>query len=287
MNRALVLCCVAACAAGLCAARGASIEVTAEPPLPAANLVKNPGMEEGRDGQPAHWTFHTAMPGNFRTAWREDGRSGKCLWVKAFTGKMSGYWSQRVAVQPGRAYLFRGYYRLKGGRILCYAHARRSLGRGRSVSVDERFYAGSLRGHWLSPVFLPPDALMGPDPKKWYPFHVRVVMPKELPSIALSLGVYFTPGEVSYDDVWFGPAETTLRVRVQAGPGEPVRRVRVWRIGQQKPVFDSGPLKPGRAAFRCAVPGQPTVSRYRIEAALADGRTATATYPRQEGRASR
>ena len=42
---------------------------------------------------------------------------------------------------------------------------------------------------------------------------------------ALSLGVYFTPGAVSFDDVWFGPATTDLRVAVCCADGESLRDI--------------------------------------------------------------
>ena len=71
------------------------------------NLVVNPGIELGADDKPAHWNFTTATPDNFLTGWQDGGRSGKCLWAKAKTGVMSGYWGQTVPVPPGQSVLFK------------------------------------------------------------------------------------------------------------------------------------------------------------------------------------
>jgi hypothetical protein len=174
--------------------------------IPVANLVANPGIEEGRDGRPLGWRFGTAEPDNFVADWADGGRSGKCLHLKARSGKMSGYWGQTVAVEPGKTYEFNGYYRLAGGKILCYAHGRMTLPGGDSVSAEQRFYRASMHGHWLTPVFLAPEVLAGPKPDVWYPFELRLKVPPPIKAVSLSLGMYFTAGEAWFDDLWFGLA---------------------------------------------------------------------------------
>ena len=256
----------------------AEIRVEGDPPLPVPNLAQDPGMEEGATGQPAHWRFNTATPENFEQGWVDGGRSGKCLWMKAKTGKMSGYWGQGVPVEPGKAYLFKGYFRLAGGKMLCYANSSMRLPDGRSVAVDERYYRGSLRGHWLAPVFLPPEALAGPDPQQWYPFQIKAAIPPPMKAIGLSLGIYFTPGEAWFDDIWVGLAETDLRVSVKAGPDEKLERVTVRKADEAKPVFDSGALR-GAPTFETSVKAQPTDAEYEVEAALSDGKILKQRYP--------
>jgi hypothetical protein len=168
MKLSIFCCGVAMC---LLVAHSAEIQIRGEPALPVANLVQNPGAEEGgADGNPAHWQFSTARPDLFEASWADNGRSGKCLGVKASSGEMSGYWGQAVSVTPGETYVFKGYFRLAAGKILCYAHSRLKLPDGRGVAVDERLYRGTKRGHWLIPVFLPAESLGGPSPDEWYPF---------------------------------------------------------------------------------------------------------------------
>lgn len=261
--------------------RAASINVTADPSVSARNSVRNPHIEQGRNGQPAEWRFSTAIPENFETAWRQGGRSGKCLWLKAASGKMSGYWNQSMPVVPGQTYLFRGWYRLGGGRILCYAHGRKRTENGRSVAIDKRFYAGSLRNHWLVPVFLPPDALMGPDPTKWFPFEVKVPVPDGLTAIALSVGMYFTAGEVAYDDIELVPLTVRLEIAVHLGPGEQARRVLVTRTGAVKPILDVALPAGGSGDLTYILPHEPLPGPWHIAVTLRDGGTVEKTFPAQ------
>ncbi len=263
----------------LCAAQ---ITLTGDPPLPVANLIANPGVEQGAGNQPAHWNFGTANPENFETGWRDGGRSGKCLWMKAKTGVMSGYYNQAVPVEPGRAYLFRGFSRLAAGKLLVYANSSIALPDGRRVAVDERFYRGTMRGHWLVPVFLPPDALGGPDPNAWLPFRLKVNVPEGMKAVALSLGLYFQPGEVSFDDLWAGLAATDLSLSVKAAPGETLSRVVVKAVGNDRPVYDSGGLKPGTTEFGTALKAQATDAVYEVSATLGDGQVIVRRYPEGE-----
>ena len=187
-----------------CAAHAVEVKITADPPLPAANLVENPSVEAG-ENEPAGWRFGTATPDNFVTRWENTGRTGdRSLYVKALDKVMSGYWNQDVTVEPGRDYIFSGYFRTSGGRLLIYAHARYERD-GVAMSLSERLYAGSRRGHWLSPVFLPPEAMTDPEVDEWVSFSIPLTIPPEVAEIALSLGSYFSPGEAWFDDISLVP----------------------------------------------------------------------------------
>ncbi|NCO91404.1 MAG: hypothetical protein GW911_04410 [Armatimonadetes bacterium] len=255
------------------------IQFTGNPPLPVANLVRNPGIESGLGATPEGWSFATATPDNFETGWRDDGRSGKCLWLKAKTGAMSGYWGQVVPVAPGKSYLFKGYYRLGGGKILCYAHSSVALPDGRKAGIDERFYRGTMRGHWLVPVFLSPDSLGGPDPQQWYPFRLVARIPDPMQAVALSLGMYFTAGDSAFDDLWAGEAETELALTVKAAEGETLRRVVVTQVGSAKPVLDSQPLAAGSGAYEAKLEHQPTDAVHEVAVTLGNGEIVKARYP--------
>jgi len=277
---AAVMCLLVLAAAGF----AAEITVAADPPLPVPNLVANPGIEAGANGQPANWNFSTATPDNFLTAWQDGGRAGKCLWMKAKTGVMSGYWGQSVAVSPAQSVLFRGYYRLGAGKMLIYAHSSIALPDGRRVAVDERFFRGTMRGHWLVPVFLPPDALGGPDPNTWFPFRLEVKVPQPMTAVALSLGLYFQAGEVWFDDMWAGLARTDLTIGAKAAAGETLSRVVVKAAGTDKPVFDSGALKPGAMEFSTVLKQQPTDGVYEVAVTRGDGQVTVRRYPGGEVR---
>lgn len=262
----------------------AQITVSSNPPLPVPNLVANPGIEEGAGDKPANWSFGTANPENFERGRRDGGRSGQCLWMKAKTGVMSGYYNQPVPVAPGKAYLFKGFVRLMAGKVLAYANSSVTLPDGRRVAVDERFYQGTMRAHWLVPVFLPPDALGGPDPNAWLPFRLNVNVPEGMKYVALSLGLYFQPGEACFDDLWAGLAQTDLTVNVKAEAGQTLARVVVKAIGNEKAVFDSGALQAGTTEFNTVVKGQATDAVYEATATQGDGRVIVRRYPEGEVR---
>ncbi len=248
----------------------------------ARNLAPNPHFETGNGAEPAGWHFTTAIPENFTTAWAAGGRSGRCLEVRAKTGRMSGYWNARVPLVPGQRYRFSGWYRILGGRILCYAHARRRLPQEhRTIRLDERFYAGSFRQHWLAPVFLPPDALPGPKPDQWLPFQIVFRAPERLTAAEISLGIYFTPGHVFFDDVYFGPAETGLTVTATARRGRRIRRVLLLKTGRAGVIADSGNLAPPRRECTLTADKVETGAPLRIRVTLDSGQTIekTGTWP--------
>lgn len=263
-------------------AHAAEIHISGNPPLPVPNLLTNPDLEQGQDNQPTGWRFSTARPDIFEYGWAPEGRSGKCLWIKAYSGEMSGYWSQSFPVQPGRRYLLKGYFRLLTGKILIYAHSSVTQPDGRAIAVDERFYRGTARGHWLVPVFLPPEALSGPDPLTWQPFRLLVHIPEPLLALALSLGLYFQAGEAYFDDLWAGLAETDLTIAVKAAPGEKLQKIIVTRKESPQPIFVSPALPAEAQSFETLLKSQPTDDVYSVAVTLADGRTLQKQYPEEK-----
>jgi len=93
---------------------------------------------------------------------------------------------------------------LARGKILTYVHGRTPEGH----TLDERFYAQSRRDFFLAPVFLRPEYLPGPPPDQWVPFQVDFTPPAGLAAVTVSLGMYFTAGEVWFDDVALQRTET-------------------------------------------------------------------------------
>jgi len=248
------------------------VSLTAQPPLPMANLLKNPGLEQMRDGVPEAWHWSTAVPDNFEQGVTSDGRGGgHCLHIKAKSGVMSGYWSQTITVVPGKRYLFVGWYRLRGGKLLAYVHART-----RKTQLDQRFYAASLATIPLVPVFLKPEYVGGARPDHWYRMRVPFTPPEGMKAVTVSVGMYFTPGEVWYDDLSVIEAVTTLALDVRAD--KDLRRVTLLRQGQQKPVWDSGELAAGvRHVARTVQAAADGV--YLLRAEARDGEVAEARCP--------
>jgi hypothetical protein len=262
------------------------INVTTDPPLDAVNLVRNADMERGADGQAADWSFSTAIPENFTLGWPEGaGRNGsRALHIIAHDKVMSGYWYQEVPVQPGD-YVFRGYYRTVTGRLLMYAHGTNTDVQP-AVGVDARAFHGSSIASFLVPVFVPLEALAGPDPETYYPFSVKVAVPEGLEQITLSMGLYFTPGEVWFDDVWFGRATMQMRLNV-SGEGERLESLRVLREGSATPLYSSAsdpncPAgQPLPEPFTVTLDAVPTDGDYVIEAKTVGGELQRIRFPEE------
>lgn len=268
---------IAALLAALCGpAWGMTLEITSDPPLPAPNLIQNPGIEEGKDGQPDHWRWSTAVVENFVIVWADNGRAGRCLYLKAHSGIMSGYWNQSVRVEPRTEYVMTGWFRISGGKILCYAHAKAPDGRG----IDQRFYASSNRNHFLVPVFLKPEYMAGMDAENWHPIRLPFTTIENMEWVAVSLGMYFTAGEVWYDDISVFRATTDLSVKVN-GNGQELSRVRVLAKGAQQPVFDSEALPAGTRTFERSIPAASTENHYVLEVTTSDGKVQLKSYPEE------
>lgn len=85
---------------------------------PAESLAPNPSAEEGRDGQPAGWSFYSWKDAQ---GWWDDqqARSGaRSLGLKG----LNGGWTAAVPVTPGQVYNVRFHYRAEGppGRVVLY-----------------------------------------------------------------------------------------------------------------------------------------------------------------------
>ncbi len=261
-------------------AQALDVTVTSDPPLPVANLLANADIEQAQNGQPASWRWGTATPENFVTGWADSGRSGKCLYIKSLSSVMSGYWNQAVKVKPLTEYVLTGWFRLNGGKLLCYVNSRTPDQR----TLDERFYAVSMRNSPLVPVFLKPEYTKGyVEVESWHPFRIPFTPVEKMEWVSVSAGMYFQAGEVWYDDFRLIPAKTELKLQVKAGD-EGLARVRVLAKGVEKPVFDSGPLPEGARELAGPVPGLSTEAQYVIEATDTKGQRTVKAYPEEVAR---
>lgn len=261
---AILLCLLSLAAPAL----AADVQISADPPLPVANLLANPGFEEGTGDQPAGWKFGTASPDNFVTAWAAEGHAGRAVYCKALSGSMSGYWAQGVRLQPETDYRLTGWFRLRGGKLLAYVHAP-------PPTLNERFYATSMYNHFLVPVFLKADFMRGA-PDTWQPLRMDFRTPAGLGGASVSLGMYFAAGEVWYDDFSLQGAKTTLKLRVR--DDEDLRSVQVTTAAGEV-VYDSGPLAPGTRSLEHDCPGVSTEGSYAVVVTGTNGKTTTTRYP--------
>ncbi len=243
---------------------GADLQVTADPPLPAPDLLLNGNLEAGEGDQPTGWRFGTAVPENFTVDWVTPGRSGKCLHLRAASGIMSGYWNQTVKVQPATDYLLTGWFRLNGGKLLCYVHGGAPDGR----SLDERFYVASMRNHFLVPIFLKPEYMAGIPSDAWQPVRIPFRTGEGMEAVAVSLGLYFTAGEAWFDDLRVCRAKTDLRVSARGQVGELVR-VRVLASGEEQPLLDAA-IPATASTYEKTLPAVPTDRQYTVEATTRD-----------------
>ena len=250
------------------AAWAAEVQVSANPSLPLPNLVKNPGFEAvDAQGQPAQWTFGTANPENFEQNWLPEGRSGPgSLRVMARTGIMSGYWNQSVPVKPNTDYVLRVWYRLGGGKMLIYAHGGTPDGK----TVDQRFWDSSMRSHYLVPAFLRPEYMKGGDANQWRLCRLPFKTLPNMEWITVSLGIFFSGGEVWFDDASVTEATTDLTVRVKG----PVEKLRVLDE-EGKALFETGKSDQG---LDKTLPGVPADGVYKIEVTEPGGNVRTVLY---------
>jgi len=258
------------------AALGADLNLRSDPPFPARNLLANPSFEEGQNGKPAHWKWSTATPDNFVTRWTDEGRHGKCVHVQSHTGVMSGYWNQSLQLEPDTEYVLTGWFRLLGGKLLCYAHGKAADGRG----LDQRFYAVSMRNHFLVPVFLKAESMRGTDADIWHSLRIPFKMLDTMEWVTVSPGLYFEAGEVLYDDFRLFRAFADLHVRVQADRPEIVR-VQIKTAGKVKPPLDTGTLHPAVQIFEKTLPHVSTEKRYLLLVTLKDGSVQKKAYPEE------
>lgn len=245
------------------------------------NLVNNPSMEDGSGREAQGWAFDSGQASNFQIGRVNEGFDGSnSLWARSLSGRMSGYWSQAVNVEPGRTYVFRGKYRLGGGRMLIWVNGSAMNKNNTAVRVDKRYHVSSPYGHWLSPVFLPVEALVGPDPKEWTPFELKVEVPNPVRAVRLSMGMYFAPGEAWFDDVWVGLDEADLKVEVKPTTGR-INRVIVSDAKDKRQLYDSGHIV-SKAFSQTVLKARPLDETYLVETHLSNGKRVHARYPQVE-----
>jgi len=113
------------------------------------------------------------------------------------------------------------------------------------------------------------------------PFEVEVEVPAPITHLAFNMGLYFTPGEVHFDDLWVGLAEMDLNIDVKAASDEKIERVVVRSTTPAKDIFDSGPLAKVNH-YKKTLNAQPMNATYEVSVHMADGKVVREVYPHTE-----
>jgi hypothetical protein len=247
-----------------------TIEATADPPLPVANLLQNAGFEQGGD-MPNGWEISSGMPELF-TFQRQPigGRSGACLRVAGHSSIMSGYLAQYLAIRPATRYVAGAWLRLRAGHcliwLLSYPEGRR---------WDVYLHKTSWGGNPLVPDFVPLAYTDSPPPDQWIWVGDEFTSEPRQDSLNFHVGSYFERGSMDFDDAFLGLARTKLTLRVA---GDVLRSVRV-ADDTGRECWSSGALPADTTSVRQEVPDLPTRARYCVTVTTAAGKEVQKWYP--------
>lgn len=246
------------------------LRLSADPPLPVSNLLRNPGFETG-GAMPEQWSISSGMPELFSFERQAaGGRSGACLRVEGRSSIMSGYLAQHLAVLPATRYVGGAWLRLRAGHCLIWL-----LSYPAGQRWDVYIHQASWGGNPLVPDFVPLAYTDSPPPDRWVWVGQEFTSQPTQDSLNFHVGSYFERGSMDFDDAFLGLARTTLTVTVA---GEALRRVRVSNEAGAE-CFSSGDLPPDTRRLDKALPDLPTRTRYCLTATTAAGKEVQRWYP--------
>ena len=250
------------------------ITITADPPLPVANLMENAEFEAGDERAPEGWGASTSVPGAGSFArLTEGGRSGAFMRVESFTSTTNAYLSRTAHVKPQTLYRAGSWVRLRGGAMVMWLHAWVDGKR-----FDERAYLRSLGLNPLVPEFVRLEWTQSPDPDSWqWVEHEFSTWPNQ-GNINMHLDAYFDRSSMDIDGAFLGLARTTLTISVTRGG---IARVRVLNDAGDE-LWNSGELAGGTTVVRHELPDLPTDARYRVIATQPDRTEVAAWYPEEQ-----
>ncbi len=257
-------------AACSCAVADVTIEVSADPPLPVANLFANPGLEEGAD-RPESWGVAASQPAVVDFDYRKTGgHQGAYLRVDAHGSTSNGYLSQAVHVEADTLYRAGAWVRIRGGTMVMWLH-----GYVDGKRFDERAYLKSYGALPLIPDFVKIEWTTSPDPDKWIWVGREFRTWPGQGGVNPHFGAYFSRGSMDLDEPFIGLARTTLALKIR---GAPLRSVRVLNEAGDE-VFASSALPDDTTSFEREFPDLPTDTRYRVSVTTTDGEVTERWYP--------
>lgn len=253
-----------------CVAAEVAIEISADPPLPVANLFVNPGLEEG-DARPEGWGVAASEPAVVDFDYpKTGGHHGAYLRVDAEGSTSNGYLSQPVHVLPDTLYRAGAWVRIRGGTMVMWLHAWVDGKR-----FDERSYLKSYGSLPLIPDFVKIEWTTSPDPNEWVWVGREFRTWADQGNVNPHFGAYFSRGSMDLDDPFIALARTTISVRAT---GAGLARVKVLSEAGDE-VFASDALPDGTASFEHQLPDLPTDTRYRVSVTTTAGEVAERWYP--------
>ncbi len=248
------------------------ITVTADPPLPVPNLMRNGEFEAGDDVAPEGWAYSTCVPdaGRF-TRLTEGGRSGAYERVESFNSSTNAYLSQVTHVRPDTLYRAGAWVRIRGGTMVMWLHA---YVEGRRF--DERAYLHSWGRSPLVPDFVRLEWTDSPPPDRWLWVGREFRTWPGQTMVNMHLGAYFDRSDMDIDGAFLGLARTTLTVEVTGGP---LKRVRV--VNEAGAEVWAGDDLEGTQALTQQIADLPTDTRYQVIVTQPDGREVGVWYPEE------
>ncbi|MBL7044200.1 MAG: carbohydrate binding domain-containing protein [Pirellulaceae bacterium] len=212
--------------------------------IAAANLVQNPGFEDG-ETTPNNWSTGAPLQGPDGVTFGLDapaseGFGKRCVRMHVPIRAPNAWrgWQQNVTVKPGRTYLVSAWLKCKdvqGGEVRVHAHRRTADG---GLSKNE------------------PYASIGPGisgTTDWTLLSGRLTMPED----TVNLHVHLTmeqSGTVWHDNVVVTEIVTGTVVGLEGKPSETPEQLAVWQVPAIVKVFrdDVPPREPGRIAIAAA-----------------------------------
>ncbi|CAN5388251.1 hypothetical protein BH09VER1_BH09VER1_07720 [soil metagenome] len=231
-----------------------TIVVSADPPLPAQNLLVNPGFAAG-DVQPQGWSPQM-HPGYQSGRVAMGGRQDALLRLECLRSNMlaSSFVVQSVPVEPDTAYVGGVWMRLSAGRGYLRLQP--------NASALQEVQRVSWRGNVLVPDFVAAELTGSPARDEWIWVEARLQTSADDRSILFGLGSFQDPGAVDFDDAFLGVASSRLTASVA---GSPLKSVAI-RNEKGEELWNSGNLGGKVAKLEHTLPDVSTMGRYEVVA---------------------
>jgi hypothetical protein len=257
--------------------KAAEIQVTSQPPLPVANLLKNPSFDILDGNFPSNWPIRNEDISKYVHIiyHSKNGHSGGFVRFEVGNAAIPAYLTQSVTVEPNTLYKYGGWIRYRFGNGLMHLSSVVTDRNRVDKSFDNRRYIYSWAQTPLVPNFVPEEWTDSPPFDKWCYIETDC---KTLPgqqTLTFNLGSYFSRSSIDFDDVFLIPAITTLNLNVSGGR---LKRISVNDENGQV-HWDSGTLSKNLANYIQSIPNLPSTSRYLITCELANGSKIQKWYP--------
>lgn len=246
---------------------------TLEPAIPGdvVNLVKNPGIEEGRkDWINNNLAYHKERAETFifKVDTTQAFAGSKCLYMSSKSNKFSGYWEQHIPVEAGKHYLFQMRARVNNSSLLVLLWGGMPGGK----KFDERIAVSSSAADYLIPLYLRPEyttELGG----GWELVNREFIVPEGMNTLLLSFGIFFAGGYILFDEISLYQVELkNLPVRLKVAiPGRKIKSLKVNLQRTEGDIIFERNFDAPVATFDEVIPGTAADRAYAAEINFDDG----------------